>query len=99
VVRVRTVEEAQEIVAICKQRKWEVIAGVEPDNYEDISDLEKLMRAAEERAEVKPRLPPKISGTDYCPCRSGKKYKKCCGAAISENGQAKAPALLNREIR
>jgi uncharacterized protein YchJ len=24
-------------------------------------------------------LPPRITGNDYCPCKSGKKYKKCHG--------------------
>jgi len=82
VVRVRTQEAAEEIVGLARKHGWQVIAGVEPDNFEDISDIEKLMRA-ESKPEAKPRLPPKISGNDYCPCRSGKKYKKCCGAAVA----------------
>jgi len=44
--------------------------GVEPDQIEDLSDLRKLVRT-EAKPEVKPRLPPKISSHDYCPCRSG----------------------------
>jgi len=24
------------------------------------------------------RHPPRVSGNDYCPCGSGKKFKKCC---------------------
>jgi len=83
VVRVRSAEKAEEIVDFARKRGWQVIVGVEPDNFEDITDLEKLMRAADAMPEAKPRLPPKISGNDYCPCRSGKKYKKCCGAAIA----------------
>jgi len=59
-----------------------VIVGVEPDKIEDISDLERLMRT-KAGPEDKPRLPPKVSGNDYCPRRSGKKYKKCCGASIA----------------
>jgi hypothetical protein len=46
-----------------------VIVGVEPDQIEDLSDLRKLVRT-EAKPEVKPRLPPKISSNDYCPCRS-----------------------------
>lgn len=72
-------EKAQEIVGFSKERGWKVIAGVEPDEIEDISDFLKLLRT-EGKTEVKSRLPPKISGNDYCPCRSGLKYKKCCGA-------------------
>jgi SWIM/SEC-C metal-binding protein len=86
VVRVQSMEEAEEIVSFAQQRGWKVIVGVEPDKTEDISDLRKLMRMEEELVEAKPRLPPKISGNDYCPCRSGKKFKKCCGAAIANPG-------------
>ena len=85
VVRVQSVEEAEEIVALAQERGWQVIVGVEPDQIEDLSDLRKLMDA-EVKPEVKPRLPPKISGNDYCPCRSGKKFKKCCGAATVSPG-------------
>ena len=41
VVRVGTVEQAEEIVALCRARGWQAIVGVEPDKPEDISDLEK----------------------------------------------------------
>ncbi|MEM8564499.1 MAG: SEC-C metal-binding domain-containing protein [Pseudomonadota bacterium] len=27
------------------------------------------------------RLTPKVGRNDPCPCESGRKYKKCCGAA------------------
>ena len=85
VVRVQTIEKAEEIVDYAQERGWQVIVGVEPDQIENLSDLHKLMRA-EEKPETKPRLPPKISGNDYCPCRSGKKYQKCCGAAPASPG-------------
>jgi SWIM/SEC-C metal-binding protein len=79
VVRVRSTEEAEEIVGLAEERGWKVIVGVEPDQLEDLSDLHKLMRA-EVKPEAKPRLPPKINPNDYCPCGSGKRFKKCCGA-------------------
>jgi uncharacterized protein YecA (UPF0149 family) len=82
VVRVQSTEEADEIVSFAQQRGWIVIVGVEPDQMEDLTDLRKLMRN-EAKPEAKPRLPPKISGNDYCPCRSGKKFKKCCGSAFA----------------
>ncbi|MGD0359844.1 MAG: SEC-C metal-binding domain-containing protein [Bryobacteraceae bacterium] len=78
----QSTEEAEEIVEFAQARGWKVIVGVEPDQPEDRSDLHKLMRT-EEKPKTKPRLPTKISGNDYCPCRSGKKYKKCCGAVIA----------------
>lgn len=85
VVRVQSTEKAEQIVSLAEERGWKVIVGVEPDEIEDVSDLRKLM-SSEVKPEVKPRLPPKISGNDYCPCRSGKKFKKCCGAAIASPG-------------
>lgn len=73
-------EEAEEIVGFAQERGWKVIVGVEPDQIEDPSDLHKLLRT-EAKPEVKPHLPPQINANDYCPCRSGKKFKKCCAAA------------------
>lgn len=81
-VRVQSPETAEEIIELAQERGWQVIVGVEPDNVENLSDLHKMMRS-EMKSEAKPRLPPKISGNDYCPCRSGKKFKKCCGMAGS----------------
>jgi len=82
VVRVRSVERAEDIVALCNENGWQVIVGVEKDEVEDISDVEWLLNGMSDAPPVaaKPKLPPKISGNDYCPCGSGKKFKKCCGA-------------------
>jgi SWIM/SEC-C metal-binding protein len=91
VVRVQTMETAQEIINLATERGWQVIVGVEPDQDEDVSDLHRLMRAVV-IAKDKPRLPPKISGNDYCPCRSGKKYKKCCGAPQQIEGASTTTA-------
>jgi SWIM/SEC-C metal-binding protein len=85
VMRVQSAEAAEEIIELAHERGWKVIVGVEPDEEEDISDLHKLMHS-DEKPEAKPRLPPKISGNDYCPCGSGKKFKKCCGAAAASSG-------------
>jgi hypothetical protein len=85
VVRVQSEDEALETIDLAQERGWKVIVGVEPDNEEDLSDLRKLMRS-DEKPEAKPRLPPKISGNDYCPCRSGKKFKNCCGPATANSG-------------
>ena len=85
VVRVRSTEEAEEIVSLAQERGWKVIVGVEPDQVEDLSDLRKLM-VARVKPEAQLRLPPKISGNDYCPCGSGKKFKKCYGAPTANPG-------------
>jgi SWIM/SEC-C metal-binding protein len=80
IVRVRSVSRGEEIVSLCQDHGWQVIVGVEPDEREDISDLEELL--SRERKRVRPlRSPVRVAPNDYCPCGSGKKFKKCCGAA------------------
>ena len=43
VIRVHTMEKAEEIIALCDERGWKVIVGIEPDKPEDISDVERLL--------------------------------------------------------
>ena len=75
VVRVATQERAEEILAICTANGWQVIAGIEPGEPEDISDVEGLLHPSE------PYLAQESIGrNDPCPCGSGRKFKKCCGA-------------------
>jgi SWIM/SEC-C metal-binding protein len=83
VVRVRSYEKGEAIVALCNEHGWQVIVGVEEDEPENTSDVEWLLNRLSDapKAAGKPSAPPKISGNDYCPCGSGKKFKKCCGAA------------------
>jgi SWIM/SEC-C metal-binding protein len=74
VVRVQSQDRAQEILSICEDRDWKVIVGIEPDQTEDISDLERLLHPQA------PVIAAAIPGrNDPCPCGSGRKYKKCCG--------------------
>ena len=74
VVRVATQERAEEILAICNANGWQVIAGIEPGELEDISDVERLLNPSDPyRAEES------IGWNDPCPCGSGRKFKKCCG--------------------
>jgi SWIM/SEC-C metal-binding protein len=74
VVRVQTPRKADEILSICNRHDWEVIVGVEPDEPENIADLEKLLSPP-----TPLRKPVKVGRNDPCPCGSGRKYKKCCG--------------------
>ena len=77
VVRVRTMAKAEQIVARCEEHGWKVIAGVEPDKPEDLSDFDHLLRASAGKPPA-PRAAPKTGRNDYCPCGSGKKFKNCC---------------------
>lgn len=78
VVRVATEERARQILDLCNQHGIQVLVGIEPDQREDISDVERILRRPEPVKAAK--TSPRISGNDYCPCASGKKYKKCCAA-------------------
>ena len=75
VVRVQTQERAEEILSICTENGWQVIVGLEPDQPEDVSDVEKLLHPP---API--RIEAKVGRNDPCPCGSGLKYKKCCGS-------------------
>ena len=75
VVRVATQERAEEIMAICNAQGWQVVVGLEPDEPENISDIERLRNPP-----VPLRVEPTTGRNDPCPCGSGNKFKKCCGA-------------------
>jgi SWIM/SEC-C metal-binding protein len=72
VVRVHTDEKAKYVAETCTKNGWHYIIGFEPDEPEDLSDLEKKLN------------PPQVihseknGRNDPCPCGSGKKFKKCC---------------------
>ena len=75
IVRVKTEKQGRYVAEQCAQHGWHYIIGFEPNEAEDISDLEKALN---------PSLPAqakRIGRNDPCPCGSGKKYKKCCEAS------------------
>ncbi len=76
-----------------KERFMSIARRMEADgvNFKSIRQMKKWMKdhEAELRAEGNPEQQhietvvhegPKIGRNDPCPCGSGKKYKKCCGA-------------------
>lgn len=74
VVRVQTEEKMKEVIALFEENNWKYTIELEPDQPEDITDLERL------RTPLKPMIAGKKLGrNEICPCGSGKKYKKCCG--------------------
>ena len=82
VARVKTMERAGEIMALCERHGWKVIVGIEPDKREDISDVERLLNP-NKAGRSKPRAAtttakPKVGRNDPCPCGSGLKFKQCC---------------------
>ncbi|MTW20687.1 zinc chelation protein SecC [Allochromatium palmeri] len=75
IVRTNSEETARYVAETCAEHGWHYIIGLEPDKPEDISDLERMLNPP------KPMLSDKVGRNDPCPCGSGKKYKKCCGAS------------------
>jgi SWIM/SEC-C metal-binding protein len=75
IVRVHTDEKARYVAETCANHGWHYIIGFEPDKPEDISDLEKMLNP------TMPSTSEKIDRNDLCPCGSGRKFKKCCGAS------------------
>ncbi|MBU4495964.1 MAG: SEC-C domain-containing protein [Acidobacteria bacterium] len=73
IVRVQTEERMHEIASVFEEHGWKFIIGIEPDEPEDITDLERLLNPANFQITVT-----KINRNEPCPCGSGKKYKKCC---------------------
>ena len=74
VVRVKTEKRMKEVVSLFEKNGWKFTIGLEPDEPEDITDLEILLNPPKTIV-----VEEKIGRNDPCPCNSGKKYKKCCG--------------------
>ncbi len=74
VVRVQTEERLKEVQSIFEVNHWHYTIGLEPDEPEEIGDLERLLHPPKPIMAEK-----KIGRNEPCPCRSGKKYKHCCG--------------------
>jgi len=85
-IRVQNQDRAAELALICNQNNWKFICGIEPDEQEDISELEymlnpkafgnKVPKAKNFNPPIKKEI--QIGRNDNCPCGSGLKYKKCC---------------------
>ena len=90
VLRVQTLEKAEEIMSLCDSRGWKAIVGVEPQEPEDLTDLRRLLGSNSDylggqQATVASRVPA-VGRNDPCPCGSGRKFKRCCGSGIAVGG-------------
>jgi SWIM/SEC-C metal-binding protein len=71
IVKVKDEARAKEILAMFNSNNgWQVIIGIEPQEKEDISDVERLPNPP------KPLISQKVDRNAPCPCGSGKKSKK-----------------------
>jgi len=77
-VHTQTEARANELLKLCNDNGWNTIIRYEPNKPENISDIEILRARAIVTAPTSDRIRP-ASGNDFCPCKSGNKFKKCCG--------------------
>ena len=75
IVRVQTEERGVELLALCNEKGWQVIVGLEPDKPENIDDIKKLEKGITPTT----KFNASPSKNAPCPCGSGKQYKRCCG--------------------
>ena len=73
IVNVQTEERVKELESVFEENGWQYTIELEPDEPEDIRDLEILLNPPKTRIAEK-----KVGRNAPCPCGSGKKYKKCC---------------------
>ena len=85
--RVQTESRLQEIASLCDKNGWIFVGGFEPDEPEDLCEVEYLLNpqtfTSQPRMGNSYNMPvkyekPKVGRNEPCPCGSGKKYKKCC---------------------
>ena len=74
-ISVQTQKREQELAAVFAKNGWACVIELNPEQDENIRDLEALQKIQVRAVSTK-----KANRNDPCPCESGKKYKKCCGA-------------------
>ena len=74
-ISVQTQEREQELAAVFAKKGWACVIEVNSEQDENIRDLESLQKKKTRAVSTK-----KANRNDPCPCGSGRKYKKCCGA-------------------
>ena len=74
VVQVRTEARLKEVSRLFNDKGWKYKIGLEPDQPEDITALERLLNPPKPKLVAK-----KLGRNEPCSCGSGKKYKICCG--------------------
>jgi len=65
--------DEEELVEIALDQRL-ILHGKKPVFSNEDEDLD------DDESETRPVIQPKVGRNDPCPCGSGKKYKKCCGA-------------------
>ena len=74
-ISVQSQEREQELAAVFAENDWACVIEVNSEEDENIRHLEILKNKQTSAVSTK-----KANRNDPCPCGSGRKYKKCCGA-------------------
>lgn len=74
-ISVQTEEREQELAEVCSTNGWTCVIEVNAELDENTRDLDILQNKLTTAVSSK-----MANRNDPCPCQSGKKYKKCCGA-------------------
>lgn len=72
ILRVSDESKIGSIAEMCNENGWQFILGIEPDQEEDLTDLERKLYPAI------PYEAKKTCRNESCACGSGKKFKKSC---------------------
>ncbi len=75
ILRVGSENRVYELSRICQEKGFQFIIGIEPDEPENIDDLNLALNPNKPYVKTE-----SYSRNAPCPCGSGKKYKKCCGS-------------------
>ena len=74
IVTVQTEKRLKEVTSTFQKKGWKYKAEFDPDKPENIADLARLLNPPKPMTAGN-----KVGRNEPCPCRSGKKYKNCCG--------------------
>jgi SWIM/SEC-C metal-binding protein len=74
VVSVQSEARFKEVTSTFEKHGWKYRIRLEPDQPEDVSDLNRLLNPQKPTIAGK-----KVGRNEPCPCGSGKKSKNCCG--------------------
>ncbi len=74
VVRVQSEARLAEVSATFEMHGWEGRISIDPDQAEDVADLERLLNPQKPMTVAK-----KVGRNEPCSCGSGNKFKNCCG--------------------
>ncbi len=76
---VKVVDDLDNVPEILKGKYYEETRTVLASEYKEVYSYQGELTKKQKNINYQPiRTEPKIQNNEPCPCKSGKKYKKCC---------------------